>query len=48
MSATHRTQSRFATMTAAQVLAEQERLLAVWAREDAERRARHARILGAL
>lgn len=37
--------SRFATMTAAQVLAEQERMLARWAAEDAARRARNAAIL---
>ena len=48
MSATHRTQSRFATMTAAQVLAEQARLLTVWAAEDAARRTRNAAILASL
>lgn len=40
--------SRYAPMTAAQVLAEQERMLALWAAEDAARRARHAAILAAL
>ena len=38
--------SRFATMTAAQVLQEQDAMLARWAAEDAERRARHAALLG--
>lgn len=40
--------SRYATMTAAQVLEEQQRLMARWAAEDAERQARHARILADL
>lgn len=37
--------SRYAHMTASQVLAEQVRLLDKWALEDAERRARNAAIL---
>ncbi len=40
--------SRFATMTAAQVLAEQDRMLAAWSAEDAARRARNASILAGL
>lgn len=38
--------SRFATMTAPEVIAEQDRMLARWAAEDALRRARYAAILG--
>lgn len=37
--------SRYATMSAAQVLDAQSELMARWAREDAERQARHAAIL---
>lgn len=37
--------SPFATMTASQVLAEQERLLATWTAQDAERAARHVALL---
>lgn len=37
---------RFATMTAAEVLEEQDRMLARWAAEDALRRARLAAIMG--
>jgi hypothetical protein len=40
--------SRFAVMTGAQVIAEQARLLKLWAQEDAERRQRNAAILSAL
>ncbi len=40
--------SRFATMSAAQVLAEQERMVAQWAADDTARRARNAAILAAL
>lgn len=40
--------SRFATMSASQVLAEQTRLLATYRAEDAARRARNAAILAAL
>lgn len=39
--------SRYAHMTAAQVLEEQTRLLAQYAAEDAERRARYEAIMGA-
>ncbi len=42
------TRSRFASMTASQVLAEQASMLVRYAAEDAERRARHAKILSAL
>lgn len=40
--------SRFATMTAAEVLREQTRLVAQWELEDAARRARNAAILASL
>lgn len=40
--------SRFASMSAAQVLAEQERMVARYAVEDAARRARNAAILASL
>lgn len=40
--------SRFSTMTAAQVLAEQQRMLTVWAAEDAARRTRNAALLASL
>lgn len=40
--------SRYATMTSAQVLDAQAGLMARWAREDAERAARHAAILARL
>ena len=40
--------SRFATMTAAQVLAAQERMVAAWAAEDAARRVRSAALLASL
>lgn len=40
--------SRFASMSAAQVLAEQELMVARYAREDAARRARNAAILASL
>ena len=40
--------SRFATMTAYQVLQEQQRMQERWAAEDATRRARNAAILAAL
>lgn len=44
---THPT-SRFAAMSAAQVIAAQQKLLAQYAIEDASRRARNAAILAAL
>ena len=40
--------SRYATMSAAQVLAEQVRLLTIWSAEDTARRARNAALLGSL
>jgi hypothetical protein len=40
--------SRYAHMTAAQVIEEQARMLTQWERDDAERRARNAAILAAL
>lgn len=40
--------SRFASMTATEVLAEQHRMLARWTAEDTARRARNAAILAAL
>lgn len=40
--------SKYANMTAAQVLAEQTRQLALWQAEDAARRARNAAILSSL
>lgn len=40
--------SRFATLSASQVLAAQQELLVKWAHEDAQRRARNAAILEAL
>lgn len=43
-----RNTGRFANMTAAQVLAEQGRMLARYAIEDASRRARNAAVLAAL
>lgn len=42
------TTSPYAALTASQVLARQAELLARWAQEDAERKARHAAILAAL
>lgn len=39
---------RFATMSAAQVIEEQQRMQERWAAEDAERRARNAARLAAL
>lgn len=42
------TTSRFATMTASQVLAEQARMLSRYAAEDVARRARNAAILAGL
>lgn len=47
MSDTHNT-GRYAHMTAAQVIAEQERLMAVWAADDEARRARNAALLASL
>lgn len=40
--------SPFARMTESEVLAEQDRLLAIWTAEDTARRARNAAILAAL
>jgi hypothetical protein len=40
--------SRFASMSAAQVIAEQTRMLTLWVAEDIARRARNAAILAAL
>ncbi len=40
--------SRFASMTAVQVIAEQQRLMASWTTEDAARRTRNAARLAAL
>lgn len=40
--------SKYATLSAAQVLAEQHRLMSQWSAEDAARRARNAAILAAL
>jgi hypothetical protein len=37
--------NRFASMTAAQVLAEQDRMLTEWAADDAARQARNAALL---
>lgn len=48
MPTTARPTSRFAHMTAAQVLAEQERMLARWDAEDRARRARNAALLASL
>lgn len=48
MPTTLHSSSRFATMSAAQVIAEQTRLLAQYAAEDTARRARNAAILAAL
>lgn len=40
--------SKYANMTASQVLAEQQRQLALWQAEDTARRARNAAILASL